>query len=134
MRAVLDASFAANLLLPDENADGNRPTPLPIRANWILFVPVVFPYQIVHVIVKTRRRDRLDEGGVRAAYTLLESLPLRVTAGISEPRRIGSFLDLHGVNAYDSAYLELALRLELPLATTDAKLAEAARRAGVAVL
>ncbi|BAZ14661.1 hypothetical protein NIES4071_65050 [Calothrix sp. NIES-4071] len=33
--------------------------------------------------------------------------------------------------AYDAAYLELALRLRLPLATLDTRLAEAATRCGV---
>lgn len=36
-----------------------------------------------------------------------------------------------GLAAYDAAYLELALRLGLPLATIDARLAEAATRCGV---
>ena len=36
-----------------------------------------------------------------------------------------------GLAAYDAAYLELALRLGLPLATLDTRLAEAARKCGV---
>jgi predicted nucleic acid-binding protein len=38
------------------------------------------------------------------------------------------------LTAYDAAYLELALRLGLPLATLDRDLAVAARRRGVTVL
>jgi predicted nucleic acid-binding protein len=36
-----------------------------------------------------------------------------------------------GIAAYDAAYLELALRLKLPIATLDTRLAEAATRCGV---
>lgn len=36
------------------------------------------------------------------------------------------------LSAYDAAYLELALRLGLPLATLDVRLRSAAERAGVA--
>jgi predicted nucleic acid-binding protein len=37
----------------------------------------------------------------------------------------------HGLTAYDAAYLELALRRKLPLATLDAQLLDAMQRAGV---
>jgi predicted nucleic acid-binding protein len=37
----------------------------------------------------------------------------------------------HDLSAYDAAYLELALRKGLPLATLDTRLRNAARRAGV---
>jgi len=40
----------------------------------------------------------------------------------------------NGLTAYDATYLELAIRLELPLATLDAKLGAAAKRAGVKLL
>jgi predicted nucleic acid-binding protein len=39
-----------------------------------------------------------------------------------------------GLAAYDAAYLELALRLKLPLATLDNRLAEAAIRCGVSLI
>ena len=42
--------------------------------------------------------------------------------------------DLYGLTVYDAAYLELAQRLRLPLATLDRDLAKAARAAGVEVL
>jgi len=41
--------------------------------------------------------------------------------------------DLHGLTIYDAAYLELAQRRRLPLATLDAALAAAARQSGVTV-
>lgn len=40
----------------------------------------------------------------------------------------------HGLNAYNAAYLALALNRSLPLATLDRKLAAAARKEGVTVL
>ena len=40
----------------------------------------------------------------------------------------------YGLTVYDAAYLELALRRGATLATTDAALAKAARKAGVAVI
>jgi predicted nucleic acid-binding protein len=40
----------------------------------------------------------------------------------------------HDLTPYDAAYLELALRLDLPLATLDVKLAEAAAKEGLLIL
>lgn len=42
--------------------------------------------------------------------------------------------DRYDLTSYDAAYLELALRRQLPLATLDRELAAAARAAGVSVL
>ena len=41
---------------------------------------------------------------------------------------------LHRLTIYDAAYLELALRIDAPLATLDKKLAAAARAAGVLLI
>jgi predicted nucleic acid-binding protein len=45
--------------------------------------------------------------------------------------RVLALARCHGLSAYDAAYLELAMRLAIPLATLDAKLEAAARTAGV---
>ena len=37
----------------------------------------------------------------------------------------------HGLTLYDAAYLELAMRLKLPLATLDSDLRKAAKKVGV---
>jgi predicted nucleic acid-binding protein len=43
-------------------------------------------------------------------------------------------MQLYELTAYDATYLELAMRLNLPLATLDLKLLSAARQAGVSLL
>jgi predicted nucleic acid-binding protein len=40
----------------------------------------------------------------------------------------------YGLTSYDASYLELSLRMGLPLATLDTQLHAAARKAGVALL
>ncbi len=42
--------------------------------------------------------------------------------------------DLYGLTVYEAAYMELAQRLRLPLATLDRDLAKAARAAGIEIL
>nr|WP_200892550.1 type II toxin-antitoxin system VapC family toxin [Aliterella atlantica] len=64
---------------------------------------------------------------------MLQSLLIQVDLA-TDANALGTTLMLgrqEGLAAYDAAYLELALRLGLPLATIDTRLAEAASRCGV---
>ena len=45
-----------------------------------------------------------------------------------------NYADRYELTIYDASYLEVAMRRQLPLATLDKKLAEAARAEGVPVL
>ena len=57
----------------------------------------------------------------------------QLIADVETPPLVPRLLDVarqYGLTAYDAAYLELSLRLSLPLATKDGPLATAARRAG----
>ena len=63
----------------------------------------------------------------------LDALPIEIEP-VSTSRAWGPALalaDQHGLSVYDATYLELALRLGLPLATLDRALGAAARAAGV---
>ena len=68
--------------------------------------------------------------------TLLETL--NVVEYACEPAsavgRRGSLCRDYGLTAYDAAYLDLAMREDLPLATFDSRLRRAARKAGVTLL
>jgi predicted nucleic acid-binding protein len=61
-------------------------------------------------------------------------LPIRIDASPPQPAALLSLALRFQLSSYDAAYLELALRLQLPIATRDADLAEAAWAAGVGVL
>ena len=47
---------------------------------------------------------------------------------------VSAIADRHGLTVYDAAYLELAQRRRLPLATLDRALCRAAREAGVEIV
>ncbi|MHB1104092.1 MAG: type II toxin-antitoxin system VapC family toxin [Devosia sp.] len=62
-------------------------------------------------------------------------LPIEIDiAGNENMPTISALSDRHDLTVYDAAYLELALRKELALATLDKELTAAARAAGVSVL
>jgi len=60
--------------------------------------------------------------------------PIRIEAAPPQPAALLSLALRFQLTSYDAAYLELALRLQLPIATRDDALAEAAWAAGVGVL
>lgn len=129
MSVVLNASVAIGWILPDEVA-----LFIPLDGGTVLHAPSVLPYEIVPAMQKASRRKRLTDDGAQRGFDLIETLPLEIHTVPADPRRIWTFAAEHGVNAYDAAHLELALRLNLPLATTDAKLATSAQSAGIETL
>ena len=83
-----------------------------------------------------RRRGRLDEQAASDALEVLRLLPVEVEAPDFH-RNLHAVLPLarkHGLTVYDAAYLELAKRRRLPLATLDDRLRRAARTARVKVV
>lgn len=66
--------------------------------------------------------------------TLLRDLPIEFEAlPFSGLPGLASLAREHGLSAYDAAYLDVAIRRGVPLATRDYSLDQAARRSGVVV-
>ncbi|QLE60039.1 type II toxin-antitoxin system VapC family toxin [Nostoc sp. TCL26-01] len=132
MQFVLDCSVAISWCLVDENND---------YANGILammpdaeaFVPGIWSLEIANVLLVAERRNRMTTEQSSEAIALLQSLLILVDTA-TDANALDATLMLgrqEGLAAYDAAYLELALRLGLPLATIDTRLAQAATRCGV---
>jgi len=99
-------------------------------------VPVIWPLEAANVLLIAERRDRLTEAQAAHFPQLLQGLPILV-AEADVARTLGPILAVgraHRLSAYDAAYLELAARQGLPLATQDSRLRKAAGNAGVALL
>jgi predicted nucleic acid-binding protein len=63
----------------------------------------------------------------------LGALPIAFDRQTAPPREMLALALRFGLSSYDAAYLELALRRQLPIATQDADLQVAAVAAGVGV-
>ncbi|HEY4344463.1 MAG TPA: type II toxin-antitoxin system VapC family toxin [Parvibaculum sp.] len=132
MAAVLDASIVGCWLLPAEmhaTADRTRALLLPARGS----VPRLWWFEVRNLLLVAERRSRIDLSQMRAGLALLDEIPVDVDhAPDSE-----AMLDLarkHRLTVYDAAYLELARRKALPLATLDAALIAAANAEQVALV
>ncbi len=96
-------------------------------------VPALWPIEVANILVLGERRQRSTAAEASKWLRFLQQLPIRVDD--ETPARAWSDI-LHvarsyGLSAYDAAYLELAIRLGLPLASLDDKLKTTAALAGV---
>ncbi|MBF2017768.1 MAG: type II toxin-antitoxin system VapC family toxin [Rivularia sp. T60_A2020_040] len=132
MQFVLDCSVAISWCLVDENNDYANAI-LEIMADCEAFVPGIWFLEIANVLLVAERRNRMTTEQSEEAINLLQSLLIQVDT-VTDRNALGTTLALgrqESLASYDAAYLELALRLGLPLATIDTRLAEAARRCSV---
>jgi len=96
-------------------------------------VPVIWPLEIANAVLMGERRQRSTEAQATTWLGYVGSLPIVVDDETND-RAWDDVLSLaraHRLSAYDAAYLELALRRGLPLATLDDKLKAAASAVGV---
>jgi predicted nucleic acid-binding protein len=99
-------------------------------------VPAIWHLEIANVLALSERRGRLTPANSSEFIALLETLDVAIDDE-TPSRALGLVFDLaraERLTAYDAAYLELAMRLGIPLASKDADLCDAAERLGVNVL
>jgi len=99
-------------------------------------VPMFWHLEVANVLALAERHRRITQADTAEFIDLLETLMIDLDPE-TPGRAFGRVLDLargQRLTAYDAAYLELAMRLGIPLATKDRALSDAASRLGVAVL
>ncbi len=138
MSLVLDNSVAMLWLLPQSNPSGMALADkvLTQLQNDGAMAPSLWTLEAANVIAKCQRLGKITQAQASAFVALLEGLGIAIDTSTSQ-RALHDTLDLarqFRLSAYDAAYLELALREQLPLATLDDALQNAAREAGVALI
>jgi len=135
---VLDASVAFSWCFP---GDPGEDTPYSRRilaklATHDAIVPEIWALEIANIIfVACNKRKRIRQKQVDEYLRRLQALPIQVehvdlwanVALESQARR-------WNLPAYDAAYIDLALRKKLPLATADDDLKRTANAEGIQVL
>jgi predicted nucleic acid-binding protein len=125
MPFVVDASVAACWLMPDERHPVAEAAYGRI-AHDSAVTPVLLWYELRNIFIVSERRGRLDVTKTARALRLLKGLPVTIDTNVDEDALM-HLARQHRLTVYDAAYLELALRKGLELATLDAALAAAAR-------
>ena len=96
-------------------------------------VPVHWILEITSTLVIGERRGKLQPGQRQEILKTIRLLPIQTDdeTWLRGWDAIPALAERYGLTTYDAAYLELAMRLDAPLATLDQDLARAARKAGV---
>jgi predicted nucleic acid-binding protein len=99
------------------------------------FVPVNWPLEVANTLIIGERRKRSTQAQAARMITYLAAMPISVDDETNLHARTTtlSLARQQDLTAYDAAYLELALRRGLPLATLDGQLKAAAKAAGVPI-
>jgi predicted nucleic acid-binding protein len=132
---VLDASTTLAWSFLDERTPDTTAI-VNLVATQGAIVPTHWRLEIANAFQRAIRRNRTDTQARDAALADLDDMEITVDleTDLHAWHATLKLADLYGLSIYDAAYLELAQRKRLPLATLDAELANAARRAGVDVL
>jgi predicted nucleic acid-binding protein len=98
--------------------------------------PQLWPLEVVNGLLVAERRQRITAADRLTLTEFLAQLPIELDAETTARswHAISTIAGRHGLSAYDASYLELAIRLNLPIATCDRRLVTAARNAGRPVL
>lgn len=135
MTLVLDASMTIAWLFDDERTDAAHEIMMRVVANGAL-VPSLWRLEVANMLRNAVRRGRCDDDFAERSLTRLAQFKIRIDDE-TDQHAWGATRELsqeQGLTVYDAAYLELALRKALPLASCDRELIEAAERRSVEVL
>lgn len=129
---VLDGSITMVWGFDDE-ADAYAEAILDHMPDLQAHVPSLWPLEVANALLVGERRNRIKPADTARFLAILEAFPIAVddqtvAHAWSDTMHLAR---AHNLSAYDASYLELAVRLGLPLAAQDGKLKAAAQAMGV---
>jgi len=132
MPFVLDASTTLLWCFPDEETEQSQ-TALHLLGSTAALVPSIWPLEVGNTLQMGVRRGRLTEGQLERVTRLIRQLDIQVEATTFPDvmERLVPLALRHQLSVYDSSYLDLAIRRNLPLASSDRHLIDVALTMGV---
>lgn len=139
MPFVLDNSVCMRWLFGDGSSDDLS------YASYVLslledgsngaLAPSIWPLEVANVIARAEAKNLIGEAQSTEFTSTLKDMgigidPATAAHALDDTLQLARRFNL---SAYDAAYLELALRQGIPMATLDANLRDALRRTGVAI-
>lgn len=132
-RFVLDNSVCMRWLFADGDVEYASRVLRQMESGSVALVPSIWPLEAGNMICRAEARNLLTGDRSNRFLDLLRDLaieidPMTPTAALTQTLSLARMFSL---STYDAAYLELSIRAQLPLATLDEALREAAGRCEV---
>lgn len=135
MSLVLDSSIALAWFFEDERTSAADDVLQRVVESGAV-APALWRLEVANGLQSAFRRKRIDAAFRDASITDLGALMVVTDPETNHQAWAGTLrlATRHGLTLYDAAYLEVALRLQLPLASLDRELRAAADSRGVELL
>jgi len=133
---VADSSVAIAWVVHSQSSRATDLLLSNVESGTPFLVPVLWMFEVANSLLILRRRRRIESWEYeRARQYLSDSNPVVDDQGPQQALgSISALAEKNELSVYDAAYLELALRKIVPLASRDAALNRAAKRIGVRTL
>ena len=129
---VLDNSVILSWCLQDQTDPVAEQAMLRVVEHGAV-VPGIWWYELRNALVMNERRGRLS--AAETAATLADLRELRISLDQAHDGSVvGALARVHTLSVYDAAYLEVALRRTLPLASLDNRLVQTASALNITIL
>lgn len=131
---VIDNSVVMAWYFEDEASDYTVAV-LESLSKYDCIVPSIWPLEVANTLIVGERRGRATEARAARFIALLDALPIHVDPETTKHALLDT-LQLareHHLSSYDAAYLELAMREGVLLATQDKALKKAALKCGLKI-
>ena len=131
MTFVLDCSATMPWVLHNDTTGKAQEVLIKLETEQAI-VPEMWLLEVSNILLVFERRGRITTDESEEFVRFLGNLPIHVEEGSSRIafREIRPLARKHGLTGYDATYLELAIREDLPIATLDKNLQQAAKRSG----
>jgi len=130
---ILDNSVLCGWFLANQATEYGDAVALQLKQN-DAHAPWLLQLEFTNVLRTAIRRGQLPISSASEVVDQVALLPIRIDPSPPPPAALLSLALRFNLTSYDAATLELALRLQRPIATRDADLAKAAWAAGLGVL
>ncbi len=134
---VLDASVVIGFLLQENSVYADGVFQKYLARGVTAHVPSLWHLEISNVLFLKERSKRLKPGEAHQALDGLRGLTIITdphTTAASTLMHLERMMLHHGVTSYDATYLELAYRLDVPMATQDKEIKAAAKSLKIQIL
>jgi predicted nucleic acid-binding protein len=133
---AVDASATMAWCFRDESVEWVEALFSQLTPQSRVLVPRHWSFEVANSFLIAMRRGRLAKPVLEQNFEVLRALPIYtdMTSDATIFTALVSLAERHRLSVYDAAYMELAMRSRLPLATLDDDLRSAAVSAGIAVL